>query len=129
MFTDICGSTNMMRRLGTAFAGVVEDHNRLIRAAFTAGAEVRSDALRAAVDAQRELAAFSWPEGGTVRVRIGMHSGEGVPGPELAAVKGASTCNGGQIRRLVRSPSIYTMAERRRADRCQQRRLRSQRRR
>ena len=93
VFTDIEGSTMMLQRLGDAFVEVLEDHNRIIRTAFDAGTEVRSEgdafffafssapgALRAAVDAQRELVAFSWPEGGTVRVRIGMRTREGVPG-------------------------------------------------
>src|SRR5207237_9775792 len=39
------------------------------------------DALSAAVDVQRALAAHSWPKGATVRVRMGLHTGE----PSVAA--------------------------------------------
>src|SRR5205823_2751520 len=40
-----------------------------------------SDALSAAVDAQRSLASQAWPEGIAVRVRMGLHTGD----PHLAA--------------------------------------------
>ncbi len=35
VFTDIEGSTMMLQRIGDGFDEVLEDHNRLIRAAFT----------------------------------------------------------------------------------------------
>jgi YVTN family beta-propeller protein len=35
-----------------------------------------NDAVAAAVDAQRDLTAHSWPEGAQVRVRMGLHTGE-----------------------------------------------------
>ena len=91
VFTDIEGSTAMLQRLGRdAFLAVLEDHNRLIREAFALGVEVRTegdaffyafsspaDAVSAALVAQRALALHSWPQGGNVKVRMGMHSGEG----------------------------------------------------
>src|SRR5205807_2069526 len=40
-----------------------------------------TDAVSAAVDMQRALAAYVWPEGVTVRVRMGLHTGE----PQLSA--------------------------------------------
>ena len=117
VFTDIEGSTMMLQRLGDAFAEVLEDHNRVIRAAFSAGSEVRSEgdsffyafssapaALDGAVAVQRELAAYPWPEGGTVRVRMGMHTGEGVLGGDdyvgldvHRASRVAAAGHGGQI--------------------------------
>jgi YVTN family beta-propeller protein len=38
--------------------------------------------VAAAVDAQRDLAAFSWPEGAEVKVRMGLHTGEPKVGAE-----------------------------------------------
>ena len=40
-----------------------------------------TDAVAAAVDAQRALAGHPWPEGVTVRVRMGLHTGE----PQLSS--------------------------------------------
>ena len=91
LFTDIEGSTQLLRRLGDAYAGVLAEHQRLLREAFAAhgGREVDTqgdaffvafpravDAIQAAVDAQRALASHPWPEGGAVRVRMGLHTGE-----------------------------------------------------
>jgi class 3 adenylate cyclase len=91
VFTDIEGSTAMLQRLGQdGFLSVLEDHNLLIRDAFVRGVEIRtegdaffyvfteaSDAVEASLAAQSALIAHEWPDGGTVAVRIGMHSGEG----------------------------------------------------
>src|SRR3712207_1638036 len=91
LFTDIEGSTQLLRRLGDAYAGVLAAHQRLLREAFQAhgGCEVDTqgdaffvafaravDAVQAAVAAQRALAAHPWSEGGAVRVRMGLHTGE-----------------------------------------------------
>jgi predicted ATPase/class 3 adenylate cyclase len=94
LFTDIEGSTRLLQRLGERYAGVLAEHQRLLRAAFAAhgGREVDTqgdaffvafpraiDAVRAAVAAQRALAAHPWPEGAAVRVRMGLHTGEPTP--------------------------------------------------
>src|SRR3954468_2480117 len=94
VFSDIEGSTRLLRRLGEAYAATLEAHRRLLRGACAAagGAEVeiRGDsflfaftpahpAVRAAVEAHRALAAHDWPEGGAVRVRIGVHTAEPQP--------------------------------------------------
>jgi class 3 adenylate cyclase len=91
LFTDIEGSTAMAGRLGDAWAGVLADHHRLIRAALAAhdGEEVASQgdgvfavfaSPRACVDAaigmQRALGSHPWPAGERVPVRMGIHSGE-----------------------------------------------------
>lgn len=90
LFTDIEGSTQLLRRLGDGYARVLADHHRLLRQAFAAygGREVDNqgdsffvafaqplDALLAAAEAQQALAVHPWPEGGAVRVRMGLHSG------------------------------------------------------
>src|SRR6476619_7129600 len=91
LFTDIEGSTRLLTRLRDRYAEVLAEHQRVLRAAFDAhdGREVHtegdaffvafaraSDAIAAAVSAQRALASQRWPEGVDVRVRIGVHTGE-----------------------------------------------------
>ena len=52
--------------------GVVDTQGDSFFVAFRTAA----DAVAAAVDAQRDLAAERWPHGGAVRVRMGLHTGE-----------------------------------------------------
>ena len=90
LFTDIEGSTLLLHELGERYAGVLGEHRRLLRAAFLAhgGHEVdrqgdgfffvfvtAADAVGAAFECQRALAAHPWPEGAAVRVRMGIASG------------------------------------------------------
>ena len=98
LFTDIEGSTRLLHDLGGARYGeVLAEHERILREAFAAhhGRVVDTqgdsffvafrrakDAVAAAVDAQRDLAAGSWPEGTEVRVRMGLHTGEPQVGEE-----------------------------------------------
>jgi predicted ATPase/class 3 adenylate cyclase len=119
LFTDIEGSTRLLRGLGERYAEVVARHDRLVRAACAGhgGHEVNTqgdaffvaftragDAIAAAVQAQRALAAERWPEGAIVRVRMGLHTGEPVvAAPDyvgLAVHRAARICavgHGGQI--------------------------------
>jgi predicted ATPase/class 3 adenylate cyclase len=91
LFSDVEGSTRLLTRLRGRYAEVLAEHRRLLRAAFDEhdGREVgtegdaffvafvrASDAIAAAVSAQRSLASGRWPEGVEVRVRIGVHTGE-----------------------------------------------------
>jgi YVTN family beta-propeller protein len=91
LFTDIEGSTQLERRLRELYGDVLAAHQRLLREAVAAhgGQEVDTqgdsfffafararDAVAAAVDAQRALAAYDWREEGQVRVRMGLHTGE-----------------------------------------------------
>jgi len=91
LFTDIEGSTRLLQQLGDYYDGVLTECRQLLRAAFHQwnGHEVdtqgdaffvafarATDAVSAAVDMQRALAAHTWPEGVTVRVRMGLHTGE-----------------------------------------------------
>jgi class 3 adenylate cyclase len=118
-FTDIEGSTFLLRRLGDRFGEVLSAHRRIIRGAFGAGGGIEVDrqgdafffafpraraAVCAAVEVQKAHLGADWPEGVAVRVRIGLHTGEPVVGPEgylgLDVVKGARICHlarGGQI--------------------------------
>jgi predicted ATPase/class 3 adenylate cyclase len=91
LFTDIEGSTRLLQRLGKRYRDVLAESRRLLRAAFHQhhGHEVdtqgdaffltfalATDAVIAAVAAQRALASYPWPKGVTVRVRMGLHTGE-----------------------------------------------------
>ena len=97
LFTDIEGSTQLLKRLGDTYGEVLAEHQRIVRQAAAArgGREIDTQgdsfffafpranaALGAAVVVQRMLAAHDWPEGGEVRVRIGLHTGEPVVGEE-----------------------------------------------
>ncbi len=119
LFSDIEGSTRMIQAIGDRWRAVLEEHNRLVRAAVreTGGVDVRTEgdavfavfrsapsALGAAVAAQRALAAHSWPPDAEVRVRIGMHTGEGVVGGDdyvgldvHRAARICSAAHGGQV--------------------------------
>src|SRR5437879_7761021 len=91
LFTDIEGSTHLLQQLGAHYAELLTECRDLLRAAFHTyhGHEVdtqgdaiftafarASDALSAAVAAQRKLALHSWPDAAVVRVRMGLHTGE-----------------------------------------------------
>jgi len=92
LFTDIEGSTRLLRELGRErYGDVLAVHNRLLRTAFaeSGGIEVGTKgdsffvvfrsagaAVRAVADGQRALAFHEWPDGTSVRVRMGLHSGE-----------------------------------------------------
>ena len=119
LFTDIEGSTQLLRDLGDAYASVWKQHQLIIREALAAagGAEVGTEgdsffaafssapgAVRAAVAAQQGLAAHAWPAGHSVRVRMGLHTGDGVlSGSDYVgmdvhrAARIASAAHGGQL--------------------------------
>ena len=119
LFSDVEGSTRLLRQLGTSYGRALGDHHRLLRAAFErhGGEEVDTqgdsffvafgrpgDALLAAVEAQRALAAHEWPDGVAVRVRMGLHTGPAAAEDGryvgLAVHRAARICaagHGGQI--------------------------------
>ena len=119
LFTDIEDSTELLKRLGEAYAELLSAHRRIVREAFAAsdGIEMDTqgdafffvfprarDAVAAAVVAQRAHAAATWPDEATVRVRIGLHTGEPAIHEEgyvgLDVVRAARICTvgrGGQI--------------------------------
>src|SRR5919202_597640 len=91
LFTDIEGSTRLLKQLRERYGPVLMEHQRLLREAFAAhrGEEVDTqgdacfyvfrrahDAAEAAAEAQRSLAAHTWADGADLRVRMGMHTGE-----------------------------------------------------
>jgi predicted ATPase/class 3 adenylate cyclase len=92
VFTDIEGSTRLLRELGRdAYAEALDLHRRFLRDAFGrhGGYEVDSEgdaffvafesageAVLAAAEAQQALARAEWPGRLAVRVRMGIHTGE-----------------------------------------------------
>jgi predicted ATPase/class 3 adenylate cyclase/DNA-binding CsgD family transcriptional regulator len=119
LFADIEGVTHMLRQPGAYSANVLEECRHLLRTVFQPwnGREIdrqndailvafarATDAVLAAVEAQRAIATRPWPEGVTVRVRMGLHTGEpsltseGYIGPDVhRAVRIMSAAHGGQI--------------------------------
>jgi len=93
LFTDIEGSTRMLRELGRdAYVEALEDHRRLLRAAFAAHDGVEVDmqgdsfffafpfarqAVVGALAGQRSLRGHVWASQ-PIRVRMGIHTGEPV---------------------------------------------------
>ena len=137
LFTDIEGSTDLLRRLGMdPYDAVLTEHSRILREALcakrTGGREVRvegdsffvafssaQDAVAAAVAAQRALAAHTFSGGAEVRVRMGLHTGEGRPATAEAgadyvgidvhrAARIAAAAHGGQV---VISDATRSLAE------------------
>jgi predicted ATPase/class 3 adenylate cyclase len=120
LFTDIEGSTALLRRLGEGlYAQLLADHHSLIRSGLAAhdGKEVdtQGDAFFAVfsspraciagvLEMQQALAAHAWPAGEHVRVRIGVHTGEasktatGLVGLDVhRAARVAAAGYGGQV--------------------------------
>ena len=118
-FTDIEGSTSLLKQLGDVYAAVLAEHRRLVRELFGAHAGVEidtqgdaffyafaraRDAVAAAAETQRAHAAHPWPEGVTVRVRMGLHTGEPTVAEEgyvgldvVRAARLCGACRGGQV--------------------------------
>ena len=119
MFTDIEGSTVLVRRLGVRYERVLDRHQAIIRTAAANRQGVEESrggdslfltfpsataALETAVDAQCRLEREPWPPDGRVRVRMGVHIGEvaesraGLVGLAIhQAARISSAAHGGQI--------------------------------
>jgi predicted ATPase/class 3 adenylate cyclase len=119
LFTDIEGSTRLLQELGEEYRRIQDDHAEIMRKAIAEGdgVEVRTEgdsffavfpspagALGAAVSAQRGLAGHPWLHREPLRVRMGMHTGEGVVGGDdylgidvNRAARIAAAAHGGQV--------------------------------
>ena len=114
VFSDVEGSTALLKRLGERYDDLLSAHRRLMRERFTehGGVEIDTqgdafffafprarDAVTAAVEAQRAHAEHEWPDGVDVRVRMGLHTGEPALGSEgymgLDVVRAARLCTAG----------------------------------
>src|SRR5690349_12294876 len=91
LFTDIEGSTRLVKLLREGYERVLAEHRELLRSAFSAhgGFEVDTqgdsffvafpvarDAVLAAVEGQLALISHPWSEGAHVNVRMGVHTGQ-----------------------------------------------------
>ena len=128
LFTDIEGSTRLAARLGERYVDVLTDHERLLRDAFAAsgGREIDTqgdaffvvfprakDAVAAALAGQRALAGRRWPDGVTVRVRMGLHTGEPVTAHDrytgLGVHRAARICAAGHGGQILLSSATYAL--------------------
>ena len=90
LFTDIEGSTRLWEAHAPAMRAALARHDALLRQciddhdghvfktggdAFCAAFHTASDAMAAALDAQRAFHREPWPEGAKLRVRMALHSG------------------------------------------------------
>lgn len=92
LFTDIEGSTSLVRRLGdTQYSNLRNQHHAILREAFSthSGHEVDTqgdgffvafptagDGVAAALTIQRRIASHRWLAGEMLRIRVGLHTGE-----------------------------------------------------
>jgi predicted ATPase/class 3 adenylate cyclase len=94
VFTDIEGSTRLLRRVGDAYSDLLDRHLALLDEAWAAHGghlvgsmgdgvfvafEDTTAAVAACAQAQRALSAELWPPGAEVRARIGVHCGLAAP--------------------------------------------------
>jgi predicted ATPase/class 3 adenylate cyclase len=130
LFTDIAGSTRLAQELGDGWPPLLERHREIARAAWAEqhGVEIGTEgdsffvvfssapqAVAAAVAAQRGLASEAWPADAAIRVRMGLHTGEGLlsggsyVGLDVhRAARISSAGNGGQV---LLSASTHALVE------------------
>jgi YVTN family beta-propeller protein len=119
LFTDIAGSTRVLKQLGDRYAAALAEHHRILREAveeqdgreidnqgdsFLFAFERANSALGAAVLAQRALSEHAWPEGAELLVRMGLHTGEPMVGEDRyigfgvhRAARIGAVAHGGQV--------------------------------
>jgi YVTN family beta-propeller protein len=130
LFTDIEGSTRLVRKLRGRYAEVLSEHQRLLREAFSqhGGYEIDTqgdaffyafgsahEAVLAAVEAQRALSGYPWPEDSEVKVRIGIHTGQAAPVngryTGLAVHRAARICAAGHGGQVLVSQATQSLLE------------------
>ncbi len=119
LFTDIEGSTQLwedhpeamreaLERHDTVVSGAIDAHGGYVFSTggdgFAAAFQRAGDAAAAALEGQLGLAAEAWPDGVTIRVRMGLHTGEASErnddyfGPALnRAARLMAAAHGGQV--------------------------------
>ncbi len=116
IFCEVAGAGRLLETLGADYAAVVRDQHELVRntAEKFNGLEIDSqsdasffgflsviDAVAFAGETQHALAAHQWAGGKTVRLRMGIHSGEpmgaGISMDLHRAARIASAAHGGQV--------------------------------
>ncbi len=118
-FSDIEGSTKLIKRLGGDYAALLGRYHRAIRQAleqfdgeevdtagdgFFATFERPGEAVRTAAQVQRAFHSEYWAKEVNLRVRIGLHSGEAIATPDgytgldvHRAARVCSAAHGGQV--------------------------------
>jgi class 3 adenylate cyclase len=119
LLSDIEGSTELLARLGDDYGPLLLQQRAILRAVVSRRGGVvvdsRADelfasfpsapaAVAAAIESQSELASHRWPQGATVRLRMGLHSGRptvmdgGYVGIDVhVAARVSSAAHGGQV--------------------------------
>ena len=120
LFSDIEGSTALLKQLGDEqYAELLRTHRRIVRETFGLyhGQEIDTqgdaffysfhrarEAVAAAVDVQRQHNDEAWPQGVSVRLRLGLHTGEPAVGEDgytgldvVRASRIAAVGRGGQV--------------------------------
>jgi class 3 adenylate cyclase/tetratricopeptide (TPR) repeat protein len=130
LFSDIEGSTRLVKALRERYAQVLADHRQLVRAAIAshAGHEVDTQgdaffvafasakqAVLCALAVQRALAGHEWPSGLSVRVRMGIHTGQATPVEGvytgLAVHRAARICAAARGGQVLISQATQTLIE------------------
>jgi predicted ATPase/class 3 adenylate cyclase len=133
LFSDVEGSTALLSRLGDRYGEALSAQRAIQRAVFCefGGHEMgtegdsffvvfpsAADAVSCCLAAQRNLAGYDWPGGVSLRVRMGLHSGEparhedGYIGLDVhRAARIAAAAHGGQVvvsnaTRLLATPRL-----------------------
>jgi predicted ATPase/class 3 adenylate cyclase/DNA-binding CsgD family transcriptional regulator len=130
LFSDIEGSTRLVKTLREQYADVLAEHRRLVRRAIAGhgGHEVDTQgdaffaafggakqAVLCALEVQRSLAIHDWPDGAQVHVRIGIHTGHAVPADGaytgLAVHRAARICAAARGGQVLISQATQTLVE------------------
>jgi class 3 adenylate cyclase/tetratricopeptide (TPR) repeat protein len=133
LFTDIEGSTQLLKRLGKRYGEALADHRKILREAVRehGGEEVdrqgdsflfafprAEEAAAAATDGQHALAAHGWPAGSRLRVRMGIHTAEPTVSEEgyyglgvHRAARIMAAAHGGQVLVSLAASSVLEDAE------------------
>jgi YVTN family beta-propeller protein len=130
LFTDIEGSTRLVKELRERYAELLAEHQRLLREAFeeAGGQEIDTqgdaffvafrrarDAVQASLAAQRAIAAHPWPDGAQVKVRMGMHTAEPAVGVDryvgLGVHRAARICSAGHGGQILLSNATRELVE------------------
>jgi predicted ATPase/class 3 adenylate cyclase len=129
LFTDIEGSTNLLRDLGVRYRALLIDHRSLLKTTFErfGGRLLGSEgdslftvfptpeyALLAATEGQLVLGEAKWPDGIALKVRMGIHVGEVIVEEDeyvgLAVHQAARICNAAHGNQILLSDATQLAA-------------------
>jgi YVTN family beta-propeller protein len=130
LFTDVEGSTRLVKALRERYHAVLAEHQDLLRGAWKAhrGYEVDTqgdsffvaffsarEAVLAAVQGQAALLSHRWPDGVEVKVRMGIHTGQAVITDGrytgLAVHRAARICAAGHGGQVLVSQATQTLLD------------------